>query len=69
MANTSEIEYSKQRIFDQALQIARLQLHSCYLEGEQLMLLGRVDTEQYISQFRRDLEHEAKGVLMRGTWK
>ena len=65
----TELEYSKQRVFDLALQIARLQLYSCYLEGEQLILLSGDGTEPYIVQFRHELEHEAKSVLMRGTWK
>ena len=65
----TELEYSKQRVFDLALQIARLQLHSCYLEGEQLILLSGDDAEPYIGQFRRELEHEAKSILMRGAWK
>jgi len=69
MRTMTEIECAKQKIFDLALQIARLQCHNCYLENEQLVLLSRDDVESYIRQFRQQLEFEAKNVLMIGDWR
>lgn len=67
---TENAEWARQRIFELALNIARLQCHAAYIDNEgQMTLLSHDSVEGYIHHFREEIEHEAKSVLMHGGWE
>ena len=70
MMDKEQAEYSRQRIFELALNIARLQCHGVYVDSDgQLNYIAKTDVDDYIRNFRLQMDHEAKGVLMRGGWE
>ena len=64
-----QMEYRRQKIFELALNIARLKLHSCYMEQGELILVAHDGVESYIRSLTEQLEFEAKNALMSGDWR
>ena len=64
--DVGQIKFSERKILDLALNIARLQLHRCFLDDGKLVMVGEEDGAMYIRQFQGSIEFEAKGMLMLG---
>jgi len=69
MRDIEQMDKRRQRIFELALNIARLTLHSCYLEQGKLTLVAGDEVQNYIRSLTQQLEHEAKSTLMAGDWE
>ena len=67
--DSDRVEFYRQEIFELALNIARLQLHGCYMEQGKLNFVSHDEIESCVRAMQQKLEHEAKSVLMAGDWR
>ena len=69
MTTKEQAELTRQRIFELALNLARLRLHGSYVDGEGVLnILNGKDAGRYIEQLEYNFQQEAERSLMRGDW-
>ena len=62
-------EDSRQKIFELALNIARLKLFGVYIDDNGYLTYTGANSESIILTFQAELDHEATSILMLGGWE
>ena len=70
MMDKERMEATRQEIFEIALNIARLKLHSCYMDRDGHLVGEAPDAvESRVRALRQQLEYQAANALMAGDWR